>query len=860
MKISHIFFITFLFVFALVVQAEQCINGLNWDFYHNGTVSVKGLNLDPNHSTQFSSVTQANQTISVLKKLGFSYSQCQALVKDRVIDPSKIILTFQGLTEYNPNAYTGQEDNINVFVETYYYDAPGSAVLAGSAWPYTRGQRMQVWFEYWAQDNPDIVWKTVKQDRTGSGSFTQNIFLFQDSVHCFRAKAQKYDGINALGDEYISNQEMCFAPPQKLPPTVVSESGKLDAGLNTAYFQASVWAKAGETNYQVWFEYWEEGNKDNTLIETPHFTKNGNGYFDATVIVDGNKKYCFQPFALKTAGSYAGYGPERCFSDKSWQIAPVVGTDKFNYTYINNDKKLKVVLSGKIYKADTPNDLFKGWFLLYPKGKPNSPIGASNGAVKKDVFVNNIFTFQYEVEAGKTYCFVPYAQRALGGQLGYGREICFPEETPAVVTEGYDYAASFKRAVIKAYVGGGSDKEEYVYYFKYYPYGKESQAISTKQKTKRGNGIVAETLENIPNNQVYCFLPFARNKSGYAWAKGAQLCFPLIPIVVTKDPTNITATEATLKGQAFNQYNAAGSYYTQFQWWEKGSYTRKLTDVVSWGKSQSQAELSAVVKLAAGKEYCYRAVVRINYNNKAYENYGKTKCFKTKAFDPSVCSSETISSNPSVKQVLDVIRFINSQTSKKVRESLTFAMLVQESSMGRNPGGCCYQETSYCCYAYPTLEEFNSKNQKQNFIDICNTLGLDWMTRKVSCPFYPPGEGCTNHQYNGGAMGIAQFMPNTWLGHVDDIKTITKHDHFPSPWNLCDSISANISKLYWNGAREDGRGEAGAINAYNPGNNLYFFQVTNRRCWCEKYIANLTSQSLYDECFAAPANVKECTP
>ena len=862
MKIAKIFFfIMLLLAFAGAIKAGQCSNGVSLDIRSNGAVWVKGLNYDPSHVTEFSSANQANQVLTTLKKLGFFYSQCATNIDYGHIetDPSKIIIPFQGLNAYNANAYSGEEsDKINVYAETYYYDAPGSALLAGSAWPMIRGQKMKVWFKYWPKDEPETFWETAKQDKIGQASFTQNIFLFKDSIYCFTAFAQKYDGDNPVGDPYPAEEEMCFAPPSKLPPVVVSESGNFNALQNRAYFQASVWAKAGETNYQVWFEYWEEGNKNNTIAETPHFTKNGNGYFDAIVSVNGSKKYCFQPFAMKTAGSYAGFGPERCFSDKSWRVSPVVGTEAFNYTFIKNDKRIKAVISGKIYKTETPNDLFKAWFLFYPKGRPDKPIGALKGGIKQDVYANKLFTFQYEVNAGQSYCFVPYAQRAQGGQPGYGREICFPEDSPTVITESYDYAASFKRAVIKAHINQGTSNE-YIYYFKYYPYGKESLAISTKQKTKKGEGIVTATLENIPNNKIYCFLPFARNKNGYAWAKGSQLCFPSIPIVVTKDPENITARGATLKGLAVNQYNVAGSYYTQFQFWERGTYKRNLTDFVSWGKSQSQAQMSNSISLSPNKGYCYRSIVRIYFNGLNYENYGQTKCFKTKAEDPSVCSSESISTNPSIDQTLRVIRFVNSQTDRKVRESLTFAMLIQESQLGQDFGGCCYQYSANCCYSYPTSDMWGTKDQKQVFQDICAIVGKNWMTTKVSCPSYGKPDTCEDRTDNGGAMGIAQFMPVTWMGHVDDVKIITKHQHSPSPWNLCDSIAANIAKLYSNGARADGNGESGAIGAYNPGNASYLYQVTQRRCWCAKYIAGDRSYKVTQNCFYARKNIEDCS-
>ncbi len=110
-----------------------------------------------------------------------------------------------------------------------------------------------------------------------------------------------------------------------------------------------------------------------------------------------------------------------------------------------------------------------------------------------------------------------------------------------------------------------------------------------------------------------------------------------------------------------------------------------------------------------------------------------------------------------------------------VRKDFLMGMLVVESDLGRYTGGCNYKESRMSSY------------RKKLFKDICKSLKLNYKKQKVSCP--PKGYAGT-----GGAMGVAQFMSDTWKGYESSIAAHTGHNP-PNPWNLVDGVTAMALKL-----------------------------------------------------------------
>ncbi len=136
-----------------------------------------------------------------------------------------------------------------------------------------------------------------------------------------------------------------------------------------------------------------------------------------------------------------------------------------------------------------------------------------------------------------------------------------------------------------------------------------------------------------------------------------------------------------------------------------------------------------------------------------------------------------------------------------VRPAFLLGVLEAESRLGLNVGTGDWYKDMYQCYrslGYVTKAE----QQKNAFFQICRELGLNPDSQPVSAePWY----GC------GGAMGIAQFMPTTWLAYKERVANLTGNNP-PNPWNHRDAFMAAAIKLSDGGASQ--RNQLGERIAY----------------------------------------------
>lgn len=163
-----------------------------------------------------------------------------------------------------------------------------------------------------------------------------------------------------------------------------------------------------------------------------------------------------------------------------------------------------------------------------------------------------------------------------------------------------------------------------------------------------------------------------------------------------------------------------------------------------------------------------------------------------------------------------------------VRPALILGILKQETNLGQNVGQCLLTNS-------PSKGDGKGKNtgtpfsgvmkperDVDPFMQITQTLGLDWQSQPVSCP---PSYGY------GGAMGPGQFIPSTWMTLASRVSAAAGHPSlFANPWNNQDAFIATALLMSDNGATDQSsaaereaalRYFAGWGNADNPAYSFY---------------------------------------
>jgi hypothetical protein len=126
-----------------------------------------------------------------------------------------------------------------------------------------------------------------------------------------------------------------------------------------------------------------------------------------------------------------------------------------------------------------------------------------------------------------------------------------------------------------------------------------------------------------------------------------------------------------------------------------------------------------------------------------------------------------------------------------VDPSFIMAILSQETNLGKNVGQCYLKDSmgELVAISSGAARGEMRPNSIQPFLSITKALGRDTFKTRVSCAY----------QGYGGAMGIAQFMPATWMSYKGRIESIV--GGYADPWNNFHAVTAASLLLRDNGAR-----------------------------------------------------------
>ncbi len=184
-----------------------------------------------------------------------------------------------------------------------------------------------------------------------------------------------------------------------------------------------------------------------------------------------------------------------------------------------------------------------------------------------------------------------------------------------------------------------------------------------------------------------------------------------------------------------------------------------------------KAEQQTLLSITKNKEAEYQKMIA---QKEALKNQIRNKLYRT-------AGGEEISFGDALKIIQPYESTIG------VNSALTLAVLFQESAIdntiGKNIGRCTYNQPSSCIAGKTVMSEA----QKPYYLDIMSSIGLNPETSPVSCAI------CRDGNY-GGAMGPAQFMPQTWSSIIKRISNIIGVS-YPSPFENKAAFTASAVLL-----------------------------------------------------------------
>lgn len=163
------------------------------------------------------------------------------------------------------------------------------------------------------------------------------------------------------------------------------------------------------------------------------------------------------------------------------------------------------------------------------------------------------------------------------------------------------------------------------------------------------------------------------------------------------------------------------------------------------------------------------------------------------------------------KDIDDAVSFASKATG--IRKEFLQAELIVETGYGTFTGGCTYKKIR--------MKSADVTEFLKIAAELTEAYGGDYKNKKLSCS--PSWGGY------GGAMGVAQFMPTTWIGYKAKISSKTGSNP-ADPWDLADGITGMAIKLANAGATSKS-GEKMASKRYYCGGPSSPYWNTK----CEEY-------------------------
>jgi len=260
---------------------------------------------------------------------------------------------------------------------------------------------------------------------------------------------------------------------------------------------------------------------------------------------------------------------------------------------------------------------------------------------------------------------------------------------------------------------------------------------------------------------------------------------------LNKETQNLLKDIKELKTSLESQKNSMVSEKNQLE------HTQILVNLQKEKSKDLQLQKKNILEKTKGEEVLYQKYLS--------ESKKRAQEIRKKIFElAQVSEGEALTLEQAYNLALEVERITG------IRPAFLLGLLKVESDIGNNVGQCNCGSAPFCRHPEIHWKEIMTQRHWPYFEQVVRELGLDPNTTPVSCAV-----NGGKVQW-GGAMGPAQFMPETWVkfGYKERVEKITGVKP-ANPWRVKDAfLAAGLYLSDFGAASKREIDEIGAARAY----------------------------------------------
>jgi surface glycoprotein (TIGR04207 family) len=463
-----------------------------------------------------------------------------------------------------------------------------SAELSGSLWNLNGSSSADLYFTYWEKGKKDSTQTfTNKKTLSQEGSYTDSISgLESDTTYVVKALAEGSNGENYVGHDirFTTTQLVSTNSPSNVQATSATLEGSLDS-------------LGGASSADVYFIYWEQGNKDSTKTFTAKQTLSSTGSFSESISgLEEDTTYVYQAVAETDSASDLG-------SETSFTSDNVVKTNA-----ASGVQATSMTLEGTLESLDSQSSA-DVYFIYWEQGKKSS---TKTFTAKQTLSSTGSFSESISgLEEDTTYVYQAAAETGSVNDVGRETE----QTTDNVVQTKSATGVQATSMILEGKLSSLDGQSSADVYFIYWEQGKKSstKTFTIKQRLS-STGSFNQSVSDLEEDTTYVFQAAAELSTTNDL--GSETSQTTDNVVATQNASNVDSSSATLEG-TLESLDGQSSADVYFIYWEQGNRDSTETFTPKQSMSSTGSFTESISGLDSGTTYVFQAAAETGSVNDA---------------------------------------------------------------------------------------------------------------------------------------------------------------------------------------------------------------------------------------------------